>query len=352
MVSELVPTPVDLSTADRDFWKRYHEFRRVRHRESRPEDPLRPDDVEEMNLKRQDPFEIEHRYEISRGGTMLSMFRGDAVKPGTPEYETNKHLYWADIYVRPDERRRGIGSAWLPLIVELMESLDATILGLGSEEESGHAFLKWIGAEARFTGAENRLNLAVVDWDMLQRWAQEGQRRSPSTKLETYDGPMPESLWDDFAPQLSAMLNTVPFENLDHGEIVVTPDHMRDYLERMAMAGEIMHTILTREPDGVISGITDTRWAPYSRTIIHQGFTGVRPEARGRGIGKWIKAAMLLHMRELYPDAQWVSTDNAGSNAPMLAINKKLGFRQYRAGTEYQVSRERLAARVRSLQKA
>jgi mycothiol synthase len=350
MISELVPTRVDPEKADRDFWSRYHELRRVRHMESRPGDPLRPDEVDEKQLKRKDPFEVEHRYEISRGGTMLSMFRGDAIKPGTPEYETNKHLYWADIYVRPDQRRRGIGSAWLPLIVELMEGLGATILGVGTEEESGHAFLEWIGAEAKFTGAENRLNLDVVDWDMVRRWADEGPLRSPGTKLEIYDGPMPESMWDEFAPQLSALLNTIPFENLDHGEIVVTPDHIRDYDERMAMAGEVMHTILTREPDGVVSGVTDTRWAPYSRTIIHQGFTGVRPEARGRGIGKWIKAAMLLRMRELYPDAQWVSTENAGSNAPMLAINKKLGFRQHRAGTEYQISRERLAARVRSLQ--
>lgn len=351
MVSELIPTPVDPSIAGLDFWTRHHELRRVRHSESRPDDPLRPDDVEEKVLKRKDPFEIEHRYEISRGDTTLSEFRGSASKPGTAEYESNKHLYWADIYVRPDWRRRGIGSAWLPLIVELMERLGATVVGLGTEDESGHAFLKWVGAERRFTGAENRLDLAGVDWAMVRRWVDEGQRHSPATRLETYDGPMPESTLEDFAPQLSALLNTIPFEDLDHGDIVVTPDHVRDYDARMAMAGENMHTILTRERDGVISGITDTRWAPYSAAIIHQGFTGVRPEARGRGIGKWIKAAMLLRMRELYPDARWVSTENAGSNAPMLAINKKLGFKEYRAGSEYQITRDKLAAKVESLRR-
>jgi hypothetical protein len=44
-----------------------------------------------------------------------------------------------------------------------------------------------------------------------------------------------------------------------------------------------------------------------------------------------------------------VSTENAGSNAPMLAINHKLGFKQYRAGTEYQVSRDGLADRLQGL---
>src|SRR5579864_2578172 len=147
MISELVPAPVDPSTAGRDFWKRHHELRRVRHNEARPDDALRPDDVEEKFLKRKDPFEIHHRYEISRGDQMLSALRAGAVRPGTPEYESNKHLYWADIYVRPDQRRRGIGSTWLPLIVELMEQLGSTVVGFSTEEESGHAFLKWIGAE-------------------------------------------------------------------------------------------------------------------------------------------------------------------------------------------------------------
>jgi hypothetical protein len=33
----------------------------------------------------------------------------------------------------------------------------------------------------------------------------------------------------------------------------------------------------------------------------------------------------------------------------MLAINKKLGFKQYRAGAEYQISRDRVIARLEEL---
>jgi hypothetical protein len=33
----------------------------------------------------------------------------------------------------------------------------------------------------------------------------------------------------------------------------------------------------------------------------------------------------------------------------MLAINKKLGFKQFRAGTEYQITRDGLAERVKRL---
>ena len=352
MPDELTADPVDVMIAGREFWERYHEYRRVRHADQRPDDPLRPDDLEEKRLKRANPFEFEYRYEVVRDRVMISMFGGQTIRPGNPEYESNKHLFWTDFYVLPGERRRGVGASWLPVILELMDRHGCTVVGMGAEDEPGHAFLKWAGAEAKFSGAENRLRIADVDWAMLERWVKEGQARSPLTKLEVHDGILPESMWAEFAPQLSTMLNTIPWEGLDHGEIVVTPDHMKYYNERLAAGRETPHTVLTREPDGTMSSVTDVTWAPYRSTIVNQQFTGVLPSARGRGLGKWIKAAMLLHLRELYPDIQWVSTDNAGSNAPMLAINKKIGFRQYRAGREYQMTRDQVAARIRSLKPA
>ncbi|HVS47323.1 MAG TPA: GNAT family N-acetyltransferase [Candidatus Dormibacteraeota bacterium] len=349
MVAGGVPARVDLKSAGADFWKRYHTYRALRHEESRPNDPLRPADIEEMRLKRDSPFDIEYRYEIATDGVLLSWFSGSTSKPGTAGHESNKHLFWSDIYVRPDHRRQGIASTWLPLLLELMDAHGCSVVGIGTEEVSGHAFLRWLGAEPKLSGAENRLKLADVNWGMVQRWIDEGSQRSPQTRLEVYDGHLPEAMWADFAPQLSSLLNTIPFEKLDIGEIVVTPDHMRDWYARLDLGDERQHTVLTREPDGVISAITDTTWAPHRASIIEQRFTGVRPDARGRGLGKWIKAAMLAHLHELYPDAKWVATENAGSNAPMLAINKKLGYKEYRASTEYQIGRDDLAARVEGL---
>lgn len=349
MVGEVVPTAVDAATADRDFWRRYHAFRRARQQASRPDDPLNDDPDEEALMARADPFQFHERFEVSSGGTMLGWFEGTAPTPESPEYPTSRHLYDAELYVLPEHRRRRVGAAFLPVLVDLMARHGATTVGFWAEEDPGHEFMKWVGAEPKMSSIESRLKLSEVDWPMLERWVAEGQERSPRTRLEIYDGPLPESLWADYAPQLSSMLNTIPFEGLDHGEIVITPDVMTEFYARNAVNGTVQQTVLAREPDGVISGITDTGWAPHHRTIVYQWFTGVRPEARGRGIGKWIKAAMLLHLRKRYPDAQWVSTDNAGSNAPMLKINRAMGFKAYRQGTAYQITRDALEKRLSSL---
>lgn len=302
-----------------------------------------------MRLKRESPFDIEYHYELAENGVLVSWFSGSTAKPGVPAYELNKHLFWADLFVRPDHRRRHIGSSWMPVLLELMDRHGCTLAGIGTEEDSGHAFLKWLGANAGLVGAENRLKLADVDWSMARGWIEEGPRRSPQTRLEFYEGHLPEHMWEEFAPQLTGLLKDIPFENLDIGEVIVTPDHMRDWYARLDLGGELQYTVLTREPDGVISAMTDATWAPYKPTILQQRFTGVRSDARGRGLGKWIKAEMLMRVRQIHPEIQWVVTDNAGSNAPMLAINKKLGFKQYRAETEYQISREALATRVKGM---
>jgi hypothetical protein len=51
---------------------------------------------------------------------------------------------------------------------------------------------------------------------------------------------------------------------------------------------------------------------------------------------------MLLHVRDIYPGLQTVITGNASSNGPMLAINKKMGFKEHRPGNEYQITLEKL----------
>lgn len=327
-------------------------MRRLRQEELRPEDPLRPDRETEIDMKRDNPFEFDGRYEISRHGVMISWLAGQTVKPSNPEYETNKHLYWADAYVRPEYRRQGIGSSWLPLLLNVMDRHGCTVLGMGAEDPPGHAFLQAIGAEPKLSEVESRLDLAQLDWEMMRRWAAEGAERSPQTRLEIYDGDLPMAMWDEFASQLSALLNTMPLENLDLGDIVVTSERLRDWSERRKLTGEVEHTVITREPDGVISGITNTVWAAHRPDHIFQEFTGVRPDARGRGLGKWIKAAMLVHIRDLYPNARMVWTGNAQSNSAMRSINIKMGFKTYKIETEYQISREQLAARIQSLKSA
>ena len=349
MATDLIPREVDLNSAGADFWRRYHAFRRVRHAEVKPDDPFTPDDLEQRRLLFDLKYEINDCFEVVRDGEMVAWLRTAATRPGAPGYEDNRSFLWCFGSVLAPYRRQGIARRFLAIVLELMDRHEYRFVTSESEEEPGHAFFKWLGAPVKSTGAENRLRMADVDWSMVRRWIEEGDRRNPQTKLERYDDHIPDSMLEQYAPHLEALLNTMPWDHLEHGRIAVTPESLRDEYRHMDAGGAKHYTVLTREPDGVISGITDILWAPHREKILQQLFTGVLPSARGRGIGKWIKADMIERMHRLYPEAEWIATGNADSNGPMLAINHRLGFKRHRWGAEYQLSRDELAARLEAL---
>jgi GNAT superfamily N-acetyltransferase len=334
------------ASASLEEWRSYHDFRHHRHLEESPEDPETPDDVVERRLRRGDPYMADHRWLVFRDGRVVAELYAGTMTPLSPEYETNKHLLFAEGWVLAEARRQGIGSGWIPELVQLMERYGARLLTVDTHDETGHAFLRRLGGEPRYSEAESRLDLREVDWDMVAGWVREGEARSPGTHMELYPNRLPEERREEFTRVSTELLNTMPFEGLDHGDIVQTTDTLNEWYGRLDMFGSQHHVCLTRESDGTISGMTDVVKHLYEPGFVHQFFTGVRPSARGRGLGKWLKAAMLMHVRAVHPETIFITTENAGSNASMLAINHAMGFRRFRVSSTYQMGLQELAQLV------
>lgn len=332
----------DPKTASRDEWFAFHRYNHTRHAEIRPDDPENPEDVEEKYMTFEDPQRFRRRLAIWDGSEIVGFFGVSGHREGAPGYDSNSHLLNLNGAVLAPYRRKGLGTSIFRKTSEMMDEYGRTVLSVGTEEKDGHAFLLRIGAEERFKGAENRLDLTKVDWEMVQRWASEGKERSPDSELVVYEDRLPDDVLEKYTPVITDVLNTVPFEELDHGDIVITPEMVKEWNRQMDAMGDSHHTYVTVEPDGDYSSMTDVFYSPHQSTYVWQGFTGVRPEYRGRGMGRWIKAAMLLYLRGRYEGLRWVVTDNAHSNRWMLAINEELGFSQYKAGSTYQISKESL----------
>jgi len=333
-------------TASRPEWARYHAFRRLEHAEFRPDEPLQPDEVVEVRRSRPDPFQWRRWFHVIDGDVTVAELAAEGPKPESPEYATNRHLMWAVAYVLQAHRRRGIALGMVPCVLDLLEEHGATVLSSVAEDDAGDGLLRRLGAEPKLTERQSRLDLRQVDWGMVARWIAESEANAGGARLEQYAQWVPDEQLDEYCDAMNELMNTMPFEGLDHGDIVMSPTGVREWRERLRLTGSVNPTCLVRDADGSIVGMTDTLKHEYEPGLVRQNFTGVHPRARGRGLGKWLKAAMLQHVHQTYPDTIWISTENAGSNAPMLSINHALGFRLHRTFTFYQIDRGTLRERI------
>jgi GNAT superfamily N-acetyltransferase len=101
------------------------------------------------------------------------------------------------------------------------------------------------------------------------------------------------------------------------------------------------HPLFTKE--GSFAAVVDGRPVAIS-LIVHDGgqraasmFTGTLREFRGRGLAVAAKTASLRWAAE--HGVTQVYTSNDETNAPMLAVNRKLGYRPVGRGVEYMAER-------------
>jgi len=145
---------------------------------------------------------------------------------------------------------------------------------------------------------------------------------------------VPEADLESYAALYTEVMNQQPM-----GEVAyrprVTPESRRADEKRLRRQGIVWITLVTREPDGAFSGLTETAYHPEEPPHAHQMLTGVREAYRGRGLGKWLKALMLCHLRDRFPVLRFIATGNADVNAAMHAINRGMGFKRHLAETAF-----------------
>jgi len=342
----------DLLKGSDEEWERYHEFRRKKHLEENPNDPLSSDEFAKNSMQQnvQNPEFGIHLSSVIDGSTnkQIGEIMQGLILEASPSYEGTKHLVQFDIYLLEPYRRKGIGTRLLKQVYDFVIEHNKKLLVSGSDNEDGKAFLETIGAQVALSGVDSRLQLKNVDWKMIDSWAKEGPKKSPESSLEIVQK-IPEEILEEFCKVYTEVTNQQPLGELDVGALVFTPESYRSMEEMFEKMNRTWITIIAKESNGKISGLTEMRYNPERTTMISQILTGVQQEYRGRGIGKWLKAAMLLYVREKYPEVNIITTGNATTNAPMLSINNRLGFKVHKEAVSAQITIDQLAKYFDSL---
>ncbi len=351
-LSQIVIKQFKPKEASRDIWDKWHPFHEKNYKELYPDDSLPNEEITEKNyiagwVGYEGHYNNVYKDELEQeiiATTYYSYIRKDA-----PDFEKNKHNSYINIIVAKEYRNQGLGTKLFKIVLEkITDERGCKYAESDSFLTSGKAFCEKMGAQIVNIGAENRLQMKDVDWDLINDWIAKGPQKAPDVTLENYSI-APEEDIEEFAKletELEAEMPTLD-DTGEKWEDVYTPEKMREYEKKLKESGAIKYVLFTREKDGTISGMTETRYNPKDRPErIAQGLTGIKKEYRGRGMGKWLKAKMIAYVKENYPKVTYVSTGNAEHNAPMMSINNRLGFKAMNEEKSYKFNIKETLAKL------
>ncbi|MCG3219220.1 MAG: GNAT family N-acetyltransferase [Candidatus Heimdallarchaeota archaeon] len=322
----------DPKEATQEDWEKYHVYRKRRQEIVNPEDPVVDNEPVEQMMKIESKEAKPHRFVVYEEGVkdkIIAQLVCTELLPTSASYKGNEHIFPISMAVLPEYQRKKIGTALISKAVELAKEKGKTKMMLDSSEASGKEFLQVLGADIALEGAENRLALEEVDWEMIDQWIKEGEERSPTAELKIFKE-IPEELEEHLFEVYTETLNQQPLGDLEIGSLVITPEVYKEQKQQLASIGGEMIISIVLEEDNKISGVSDIVCIPARETIISQNLTGVQSDYRGHGKGKWLKAKMLRYIKENYPKTEFISTGNANENAPMLSINHRMGFKLHK----------------------
>ena len=333
--------PFDPFTAADAGWASFNELKNVIEAEHMPGDA--PESVEDHSRRlRAVPPSMDSLYWVASdpSGDRALGLGNTTVMSGV----ANQHIVTLSIRVRPESRRRGIATRLLRPVAESARRKGRRLFvaSTSSRVPAGDLFMKRLGASMGLSNSSSELLIDDLDRDLMRRWRERARDRAASFELGLWEGPYPEEAIEDVLAMMKVM-NTAPRGDLDIEDLEPTAELLREWNASLVERGTTRWTMYARHVDaGKIAGYSEVFWDPSRPEVLEQGDTGVFLEYRNRGLGRWLKAAMAEKVLRDLPQVKKVRTHNAEANAPMLAVNREMGFKHVLTFLDWQVEVDRV----------
>ncbi|MET7281697.1 GNAT family N-acetyltransferase [Kribbella sp. NPDC005582] len=240
-----------------------------------------------------------------------------------------------EIAVIPQWRRRGVGSRLLEVAIERTHKAGRRVLS-GSDltgdpvtgESPGTAFARAGGFVRKHAELHQVLELPTVI----------AEKPVAGYEIVQWREHTPAEWIEQFADLQTGMSEDVPAGERTTATVHWTPELIRDAEARRLAQGRFTYvTAAIHSATGELAAYTQMGGTPETPGRLSQYDTYVRRSHRGHGLGLAVKAPNLRALQAGVARPAVLHTWNAPENAPMIAVNSKLGFRPVAQRTSWEL---------------
>ena len=242
----------------------------------------------------------------------------------------NTDLAWFTLGIHPGHRRRGHGTRAVDLLGELAVRLGCSKIGTNGWESADRSATRFADSHG-FDLAATEVQRTQWPQQLPDTLAEEAYAEAAPHAVD-YDlvrlpGETPEELLDQVVG-LMAVINDAPLDDLDIEDEVFSPERLHLYEGTILRSERRLYRIVARHrASGELTGQTIVVVDTDEPALAFQHDTSVVRAHRGHRLGLLLKADMMRWLADVEPAVEQVITWNAASNAHMVTVNERLGYR-------------------------
>ena len=233
------------------------------------------------------------------------------------------HKFRIGIFVDPSRQNSGIGQYVYENLMRHSADLKAIELWAFAKEDVplSAAFLTKRGFEERFRTWQSRLNPSTVDMQKFSQYLESANKAGIAFRSLAQEMELDPDCYKKLYELNQTLMADVPTPN------PYTPVPFEQWFSfDMKDPGLLPEAYVIAKDGAKYVGLSTIRRLDKAPHVLFQALTGVRREYRGKGIAFAMKLRIIQYAQN--NGIERIKTENATTNARILAINTKLGFKR------------------------
>lgn len=191
-----------------------------------------------------------------------------------------------------------------------------------------------IGANADYY----ELTVKEANIEKIDTWLTEAPAKFPNLKIKFYDE-IPDDLLEEYAALYTQMIEDIPVPS-ELGEArSTTAKSVKDLQEAFKLRNYCVYSYLIFNEDNQLIALTSLSINLKRYEEMEQWLTGVMKKYQGRGLSKWLKAAMFKKLVTNFPKLEKIETEAHPENYPSVGLSKQMGYKKMGTQKDFLIDR-------------